>query len=320
MELGAAAWVFANNHPAGAGTDSLPGARALYLPLAASRGPVGVLGVAARDPGRFADPEQMHFLEAFANQLAVAVERARLADEAARARQAGEMDRVRSEFVAVASEELRAPLEQLEASLARASRSMHDGGADSRRALACAGEEARRMRALADDLLYLSRLQAGREQMHVGAVRPGAIIARASDGVRSEVAGRGIDLETEAGEDIEAMIDPAAAERVLRELLRAGIGLAPPGGSVLVSADPVDGFVQFSVATGGAEIPPDAQGRVFDAFSRVPGSPRADGTGLGLAIAREIVRAHGGEIWVDSGPGPGAVFSFTVPSVQREGT
>jgi len=112
------------------------------------------------------------------------------------------------------------------------------------------------------------------------------------------------------------LANPAGAERALAELVSVAIELAPDGGFVLVSADAVDGFVQFSAATSVAEIPPEAQASVFDAFSRLPGAARTDGTGLGLAIAREIVRAHGGEIWMDSGPGPGAVFSFTLPAAE----
>jgi two-component system sensor histidine kinase KdpD len=308
-EIGAARWVFANGQAAGAGTDSLPGARALYLPLSASRGPVGVLGVEARDAARFSDPEQMHFLEAFANQLAVAVERAQLAEEAVRAQQVREMDRVRSEFVAVASDELRAPLERLEASLARLDVAAGDGVRQAR-------DEAQRMRALADDLLYLSRLQAGRETMAIAPVAADALIGCAIGRLREAAGARGIELETEVDAEIPSVAaDPRSAGRAVREILRAAVGLAPDGSFVLVSADAVDGFVQLSVATSGAEIPPEAQARIFDAFSEVGGIPHAGGgTGLGLAIAREIVRMHGGEIWVDSGPGPGAVFSLTLPA------
>ncbi|MFL6861915.1 MAG: ATP-binding protein, partial [Allosphingosinicella sp.] len=406
-ELGAARWVFANGQPAGAGTDSLPGARALYLPLAAPRGPVGVLGVEPRDAARFADPEQTHFLEAFASQLAVAVERARLAEEAVRSRQAREMDRLRSEFVAVASDELRTPLERLEASLARladsaggdsadgisadggstdggsadggstdggstdggsanggladggsADRGSTDGGsaddrsaegrsadgesadgestegaagrrladrsidgrsadrgpAEVRRALREAQGEARRMRALTDDLLYLSRLQAGRETVEVRPVAAGELIARVADRFRAGSQARGIELDIEADAELPPVAaDRQAIERALGEMLRAATAMSPDGGFVLLSADAADGYVQLSVATSGAEIAPEAQARTFDAFSHLPGAARGDGTGLGLAIAREIVRAHGGEIWVDSGPGPGAVFSFTLP-------
>lgn len=316
-ELGAARWAFANDQPAGAGTGSLPGARSLYLPLSAARGPVGVLGVEAREAARFADPGQMHFLEAFSNQLAVAVERARLADEALRAQQAREMDRLKSEFVAAASTELRTPLERLETSLARLDGSVGGREEEVRRALKVAGDEARRMRALADDLLYLSRLQAGREKMELKPVAADALVDCATQHVRTAAEARGIELETEVDEEIPSMsADPAAAARALDEILRGAMGLAPDGGYVLVSADPIDGFVQLSIAASGAEIQPEDQARIFDAFSRVPGAPRADGTGLGLAIAREIVRAHGGEIWVDSGPGPGAVFSVTFPAEE----
>ncbi|MFL5385220.1 MAG: DUF4118 domain-containing protein [Longimicrobiaceae bacterium] len=317
-ELGAARWVFAHNQPAGAGTDSLPGARALYLPLAASQGAVGVIGVRTHDVSRFADPEQMHFLEAFANQLAGAVERARLAEAALRAQQAREMDRMRSEFVAVASHELLAPLDRLEGSMARVRAAAADAPqGELRRAVDDAESEGRRMRALADDLLYLSRLQAGRETTSPQVVAADELVTRVVGRFRDRAEARAVELDTEVDEEVPAVLaSPAGAERALVELVSVAIGLAPDGGYVLVSADAVDGFVQISAATSAAEIPPEAQARIFDAFSRLPGASRPDATGLGLAIAREIVRAHGGEIWVDSGPGPGAVFSFTLPTAD----
>jgi len=315
-ELGAARWVFATSQPAGAGTGSLPGARALYLPLAASRGAVGVLGVEARNAVRFADPEQMRFLEAFANHLAVAVERARLAEDAVRARQMREVDRIKSEFVSAASHELRAPLRALERSLAAAREAVAAGGsAGAMRRVGEAEAEARRMRALADDLLHLSRLQAGREVLEVGAVDTDALLAEVAGRFGEVAAERGIGLEREVEGGVPPLAgDRAAVERALAELLEAALALAADGGNVLVSADAVDGCVQLSVATSGAEIPPEAQTQVFDAFTRIPGASDGERTGLGLAIAREIIRAHGGEIWVDSGPGPGAVFSFTLPA------
>jgi len=317
-ELGAARWVFANGRPAGAGTDSLPGARALYLPLAASQGAVGVIGVRTRDASRFADPEQMHFLEAFANQLAVAVERARLAEAALRAQRSREVDRMKSEFVAVASRELLAPLDRLEASIGRLRSAAADAPRDELgRAVADAEREGRRMRALADDLLYLSRLQAGKETTSSRAVAVGDLVSRVAGRFHEVAEARAIALDTEVDEAEAAVLaDAAGAERALAELVRVAIALAPDGGLVLVSADAVDGFVQFSAASSVAEIPPEAQARVFDAFSRLPGAAHANGTGLGLAIAREIVRAHGGEIWMDSGPGPGAVFSLTLPALD----
>jgi len=312
-ELGAARWVFANGQPAGAGTDSLPGARALYLPLSASGRPVGVLGVQTRDPVRLADPGQVHFLEAFANQLAVAVERARLAGEAVRARHEREMDRMRGEFVAVASDELRTPLDRMETSLARLARSAAASEGDEvRRAVREAEDEARRMRALTEDLLYLSRLQAGRETMETAAAAVDALVRSAAE--RAAADGRAIGIETEVDDGLPPIAaDASAAARALDELLQAGIGLAPEGRSILVTADRIDRLVQISVAISGAEIPPEAQARVFDSFSRAPGEGRGGGTGLGLAIAREIARAHGGESWVDAGPGPGVVFSLTFP-------
>src|SRR5262249_28549715 len=109
-EQGVAEWVWRNQRAAGAGTDTLPSASALYLPLAASRGPVGVLRVRPREAKRFHDPEQMRMLEAFASQIGTAIERALLSDEKRAAQLEAETERLRNTLLASVSHDLRTPL------------------------------------------------------------------------------------------------------------------------------------------------------------------------------------------------------------------
>ena len=106
---------------------------------------------------------------------------------------------------------------------------------------------------------------------------------------------------------------------ILSNLIANALRATTGGGHILVTADPVDGFVQFAVSDDGAGIPLEHQARIFDRFVQLPGGPVSGGAGLGLAIARETVLAHGGAIWVDSGPGPGSVFSFTLPVFTEAG-
>jgi signal transduction histidine kinase len=104
---------------------------------------------------------------------------------------------------------------------------------------------------------------------------------------------------------------PTVFNDVLSNLLSNAIHHTPPNGRVVLNADSVDTHVQFAVADNGRGTPLNKQLRVFDEFVQLGSG--TNGRGLGLAIARSIVTAHRGDVWVDSGPGPGSVFSFTIP-------
>lgn len=137
-----------------------------------------------------------------------------------------------------------------------------------------------------------------------------------------EAAKRGIGIEVEIADDLARVrADRVQIRRVLAGLLSNALRYSPPGGEVLVAVDPLEDHVQVSVADTGAGIPVQDQARIFDKFVQVRRGGEGGGTGLSLAIAREVLHAHGGEIWVDSGPGPATVFSFTLPAsaVQASG-
>ena len=315
-ELPVAQWVQTNGRLAGLGTDTFAESAALYLPLRAGDRSMGVVRIRPADPERLRAPEQLHLLEALVRQLASAMERARLADETRRIRELEEMDRLKSEFVAVASHELKAPL----ASLALSIGLLREDAAgaprpDQRRQLLDAAvADVDRLRALASDLLDLSTMEAGRLELDLRPVVPAEVITRAVAALHDRATKRRIELTSDAATDLPAVdADPARVEGVLTSLLDNAIRYTDAGGHVVVSADHVGRFVQFSVADDGPGIPVEDQSRVFDKFVRLTQAGAGGGTGLGLAIAREVVRAHAGAIWVDSGPGPGSVFSFTLP-------
>jgi signal transduction histidine kinase len=106
--------------------------------------------------------------------------------------------------------------------------------------------------------------------------------------------------------------DPQRVRQVVANLVSNALGHAPESGRVVVSAAPLPDGVQVSVADDGPGIARDELPHVFDRFWR-GGKPRVEGSGLGLAIARELVRAHGGRIWVESEPQKGTTFFFTLP-------
>lgn len=315
-----ARWVLDNGRPAGRGTDTLPAARALYLPLGTAGGVVGVLGVRSDQPDLFQSPEQLHLLETFAALVAVAVEQARLAEDARRIRQLEEMDRLKDEFVAVASHELRTPLTSLAMEVGLL-RERVDAQLGEREVLLleAAEEDVKRLRSLVDDLLDLSRLESGRAELRLEQLPAQSLIGGAIDAFRVQADEKLVQLDADVPRGIpDVLADAEQIGRVFANLISNAIRYTDSGGRVVVGADDVGGFVQFSVADNGRGIALEDQPRLFDRFVRLGRGSAENGSGLGLAISREIVRAHGGEIWVDSGPGPGSVFNFTVPLAHQQ--
>jgi two-component system sensor histidine kinase KdpD len=311
-EAGTVEWVHANRRAAGAGTDTFASKPRLYLPLASATRSFGVMVIEPTDPDRLRSPEQLHLVEAIANQLAAAIERARLAEESRRMRELEAMDRLKSEFVAVASHELKSPLRSLAQSLDRL-RATEQEPEERRAVVARATSAVDRLQALVDDLLDLSRVEAGQLELDLQPVAPGDLVARAVAAAHDPAA-TSTALTSDVPSDLPPVhADPRRIEGVLVSLLDNALRYAGPGGHVIVSADVVGRYVQFSVADDGPGVPIDDQSRIFEKFVRLRVPEGHGGMGLGLAVAREVVRSHRGAIWVDSGPGPGSVFSFTLP-------
>jgi NtrC-family two-component system sensor histidine kinase KinB len=227
------------------------------------------------------------------------------------------MDRLKSEFVAVASHELKSPLRSLTHSLERLRHVAESPGkvsAELPQVVTSAEANVDRLQALVDDLLDLSRVEAGQLELDLQPVAPEDVVVRAAVIARDRVAAGATELTSDVAPNLPPVhADPRRIEGVLVSLLDNALRYAGPGGHVVVSADVVGRYVQFSVADDGPGVPVEDQSRIFDKFVRLRVPDGHGGMGLGLAVAREVVRAHRGAIWVDSGPGPGSVFSFTLP-------
>jgi two-component system, NtrC family, sensor histidine kinase KinB len=162
-------------------------------------------------------------------------------------------------------------------------------------------------------------MEAGRGELDLRPVPSAELLAPLAESFRERAEEAGIELVVEEGDGLPPVTaDASRVQRVLASLVDNALRYVGRGGHVVVSADHVGRFVQFTVADDGPGIPIEDQGRIFEKFVRLgrPGDP--EGSGLGLAVAREVVRAHRGAIWLDSGPGPGSVFSFTIPAASAE--
>jgi two-component system sensor histidine kinase KdpD len=312
QELAVARWAFQHGRLAGHGTDTLPGAEALFIPLVGSGGHLGAFGVAlARRPNPLA-PSQWRLLEAFVAQTALALERALLVERSATERVAAETERTRSALLSAVSHDLRTPLASIAgaASLLRAEPDLEPQVRAE--LLATVHEEADRLSRLVADLLDLTRLESGdlrvqKEPYPLEEIVDSALARRAS-----ELRGRAVERRVPE-EVLVAPVDPLLLEQVLLNLLENAAKYTPPGSPLEVSVERRGEQAVLEVADRGPGLPPGAEARVFERFYRAADSHRSRGTGLGLTVSEAIVRAHHGRIEAENRPGGGALFRVSLP-------
>ena len=182
--------------------------------------------------------------------------------------------------------------------------------------LYAAREDCERLQGIVDDLLDLSRIQAGRIEIHARPIQAHALIQATLDAHKVQARDQGVTLERGAPTmDRAVMADPDRLNLVLSNLTTNAIRHTPSGGQVrLRSAPHAGGQVRFEVIDTGEGIDPKWIPNLFDRFFRIPGSAPGSGVGLGLYICKEVVEAHGGRIGVESDPGHGSIFWFTLPA------
>jgi NtrC-family two-component system sensor histidine kinase KinB len=225
-----------------------------------------------------------------------------------------ELDRMKTEFIGVASHELRTPVTSLQLSV----QLLEEGAVgaltpDQREIVLAQKEDLQRLERLMSDLLDMTRLEAGVTPPHMEIVAPVLLLRTAVEAVATQAEQQGVALSAEAAPDLPAVrADMGQIQRVLLNLLNNAIRHTPSGGRITVSACRADSHVNFSIRDSGSGIPPEYLPRIFDRFVQVPGATRG-GAGLGLSIARTIIEAHGGTISAVSEPGQGSVLQFSLP-------
>ncbi len=229
-----------------------------------------------------------------------------------------ELDRLKSEFVMAASHELRTPLTSMSMSVEllreNAAGKLND---NERQLLETAHEEMQRLRALVNDLLDISKIEAGKMEMAFDRGPVAILLERAVAMLKSQADKKSIELSFKIAENLpDVKADANKVTWVLTNLISNALRYTDPGGYVRLDAEVFGPQVHLSVTDNGAGIPYEYQSRIFDKFVQVKSDKSVGGTGLGLAICKEIVRAHGGTIWVDSVPGQGSTFTFTIPVVE----
>jgi two-component system sensor histidine kinase KdpD len=291
-----------------------PGAAPVcVVPLMAAKGLIGEIRLWRETP--FTQSAEDRLLRLFANEGALAVERARLAQAETAARVLGESDRLKSALLSSVSHELRTPLATIKA----AATSLRQGevplGSEgSAELLEIMEEESDHLNRLVGNLLDMSRIEAG-------ALRPQRQWNQLSEIVENALARlrRAAEQHTvqiDVPDDLPlAPVDTTLMQQVFLNLLGNSLKFAPPHTVIRVSAEALkDETLRVQVSNQGPPVAEKDLEHIFDKFYRVTATDRVTGTGLGLSICKGIVEAHGGRIWAQNLPG-GLVFNFTLPLV-----
>lgn len=327
-----AEWAMSHRTPAGLGAQrgrvraphgpaAQPGQRklratnALFVPIATTQRTIGVIEVHERPGhGRFRLDDETRLVD-FANQAALALERRRLAEEAARASVLALSDELKSVLLASVSHDLRTPLAVIKTSVtALLDPAIAWSGDDRAEFLTAIDEETNRLTSLVTNLLDLSRIESGALEPRMEWYDIGEVIEDAAEQLRPRAAASGHAIVVQVVPDLPIVaFDYAEIAQVLVNLGENALKYTPGGTQVTLSARQANGAIEVAVEDDGPGIPPRELGRVFEKFHRVNPTAGVSGGGVGLAICKGFVEANGGTIWVENLAGGGAAFRFTLP-------
>jgi PAS domain S-box-containing protein len=290
------------------------GAQSLMaVPLLVRDTLLGMVTFVSVTPSRQYGPSDLRLAEELAHRAALSIENARLYGAAERAIKA------RDAVLGVVAHDLRSPLGTIlmQAGMLRRVGPERDQRAGS--ALDRIERAAKRMNRLIQDLLDVTRMEAGRFSLERQRLRTAQVVHDVLDAHQSLAVAGSLELRSDAASDLpEVWADRDRLLQVFENLIGNALKFTPPGGSVTLSAAPRGDEVLFCVSDTGAGIAADDLPHVFDRFWQARGTAKL-GAGLGLPIVKGIVEAHGGHVWVDSTPGHGSTFCFTIPTAHRTG-
>jgi len=312
-ELAVADWSFRRGQVAGRGTDTLPNASMRYQPLRTTRGVVGVLGVRPADADHHLTHDQRRTLDTFANQVAMAIERARLAEQARQAEILEITDKLQSALLNSISHDLRTPLVSITGALSSLTNETLNLDEAARHSLIeTAREEADRLNQLVGNLLDMTRLESGAVRIHKDMVDIQDVIGSALEQLRDRLDTRPITVDA-SPELPNVSLDFVLIARVLVNIIDNAVKYSPPESPIEIRARAVNNYMEIEVADQGAGIPMEDLTRIFDKFYRVQRPDHVTGTGLGLAISKGIVEAHGGFMAAENRPEGGAIIMLALP-------
>jgi len=315
-DLSIAQWVFDHGVSAGLGTDTLPAAKAQYLPLKGTKDTLAVLAIEPTQRRRLLLPEQRHLAETFAAQIGFALERADLAAKAEASRVAAETESLRNTLLASISHDLRTPLAVIAgASSALNDPNLHFDMATRARLTGSIETKAHEMSDIISNVLDLMRFEAG----HVPLRRDwqavddllGSALSRLGTALANHLVEIGLPPDLPA-----VYVDAPLITQVFANLLENAAKHTPAGTKILISACPDGEHIRVTVDDTGPGLPAGDPELLFAKFQRGKDENNTGGAGLGLAICRAIITAHGGSVAAAQRPGGGARFECTLPATE----
>jgi GAF domain-containing protein/anti-sigma regulatory factor (Ser/Thr protein kinase) len=289
----------------------------IFAPLIGGAGGIGALWVARAAAGAFSEKE-ISLLQTFANQAVIAIQNARLFREIQeKSAQLEVANKHKSDFLANMSHELRTPLNAIigfsEALMDRMFGEVNDKQADYLKDI---HESGRHLLSLINDILDLSKIEAGRMELEVSTFHLPTALANAMTLVRERAQRHSINLNLELDERLgEFQADERKFKQIMLNLLSNAVKFTPDGGRVDVCATRDTDKIEIAVKDTGIGIAPEDQAVVFEEFKQVGRDQmrKAEGTGLGLALTKRFVELHGGAIRLESKPGKGSTFTVSLP-------
>jgi signal transduction histidine kinase len=292
----------------------------LFAPMLWEGKGIGAIHVGRSFVGPFSEKE-IALLRTFADQAVIAIQNARLFHEIEeKSRQLEIANKHKSDFLANMSHELRTPLNAIigfsEVLIEKMFGEMNEKQLDYLQDIHSSGKH---LLSLINEILDLSKIEAGRMELDLSEFNVPDTLSSAMTLVRERAHTHGITLSLDVDPQVGAVrADERKVKQVVLNLLSNAVKFTPDGGSVSVRAMLDTDCVEVSVQDTGIGIAPEDQEAVFEEFKQVGRdyTKKAEGTGLGLALTKRIVELHGGRIWLESAPGEGSTFAFTLPLTQ----
>jgi two-component system sensor histidine kinase KdpD len=312
-ELAVGAWAFDHDQPVGLGTDTLPAASVRCQPLKTARGPIGVLGIHPIEPGKLFTPEQRQLFIAFAHQAALAIERASLAEQARHTELLQATEKLQTALLNSISHDLRTPLASITGALSSLQeKTLTLNQKDRDNLLDTAHEEAERLNRLVENLLNMTRLEAGAIHLRLEPNDIQDVIGASLEQMGERLANRPVKINLSSDLPLIPM-DFILIGQVLVNLLDNAVKYSTVETLIEVNVTQALDEVTIEICDRGIGIPSTDLERVFDKFYRVERPESVRGTGLGLTICKGIVESHGGTIRANNRPGGGTIISVTLP-------
>jgi two-component system sensor histidine kinase KdpD len=319
-DLAAAKWAWEKNRTAGRGSDALPGAKWLFMPMRTGRGQIGILGICRDEPGPLLHAEQRRLFDSLSDQGALAIERVHLVEDIEQVRRVAETDRLRSALLTSISHDLKTPLAGV-LGAAGALRDLSTSFDENAKAdlLGTIIDESERLNRFIANLLDMTKLESGAVVPNAAFHDIGEIVGSALERASKILARHRVEVEISSDLPM-IMVDAVLFEQVLFNLLDNAAKYAPPDTTVRIQSWQEQDSVKLQVLDEGDGIPQAEVERIFDKFYRAKkGDHVRAGTGLGLAISRGFIEAMQGTlVAANRTDRPGAVFMIALPIPKAE--